>query len=139
MSTPGVNRDSTINGLPQSAINISIDGINSQDNYLKTSDGFFSRISPRLDSVEEVTVSTATRSREWRAGCGPDKVCDTAQETMNSTGAFTSITAIPHSIRITGLTIVTFRSFTPIPVSNAVLPQPGFDQTKCKAQRIVSF
>ncbi len=64
VSTPGVNRDSTINGLPQSAINITIDGINSQDNYLKTSDGFFSRISPRLDSVEEVTVSTATPGAE---------------------------------------------------------------------------
>ena len=30
-----------------------------QDNYLKTTDGYFARLSPRLDSVEEVTVTTA--------------------------------------------------------------------------------
>jgi hypothetical protein len=64
VDTPGINRDSTIHGLPQTAINITLDGINVQDNYLKTTDGFFSRISPRLDSVEEVTVSTATPGAE---------------------------------------------------------------------------
>ncbi len=57
--TPGSNRDSTVNGLPQGAINITVDGMNVQDNYLKTSDGFFARMSPRLDAVEEVTVTTA--------------------------------------------------------------------------------
>lgn len=64
VDTPGINRDSTIHGLPQTAINITLDGINVQDNYLKTSDGFFSRISPRLDAVDEVTVSTATPGAE---------------------------------------------------------------------------
>ena len=71
VNTPGGNRDSTINGLPQSAINITIDGMSAQDNYLKTSDGFFARVSPRLDSVEEVTVRTAAhgRRRLARARC----------------------------------------------------------------------
>ena len=32
VNTPGGNRDSTINGLPQSAINITIDGMSTQDN-----------------------------------------------------------------------------------------------------------
>jgi hypothetical protein len=61
VNTPGGNRDSTINGLPQSSINITVDGMSTQDNYLKTTDGFFSRVQPRLDSVEEVTVSTAAQ------------------------------------------------------------------------------
>lgn len=66
---PGVNttgsvRDSTVMGLRSSATNITIDGINVQDNYLKSSDGFFSRISPRLDAVEEVTVSSANPGAE---------------------------------------------------------------------------
>jgi hypothetical protein len=61
VNTPGGSRDSTINGLPQSAINITIDGISAQDNHLKTSDGFFSRVSPRLDAMEEVTVSSAAQ------------------------------------------------------------------------------
>jgi hypothetical protein len=60
VSTPGGNRASMVNGLPQSQINITLDGINVQDNTLKGdrgSDGFFAIVNPRLDSVEEVTVS----------------------------------------------------------------------------------
>jgi hypothetical protein len=36
VNTPGGNRDSTVNGLPQSTINITVDGMNIQDNFLKT-------------------------------------------------------------------------------------------------------
>jgi hypothetical protein len=61
VNTPGGSRNSTINGLPQSAINITIDGISAQDNHLKTGDGFFARVSPRLDAMEEVTVSMAAQ------------------------------------------------------------------------------
>jgi hypothetical protein len=60
VSTPGQNRDSTINGLPQSTIDITLDGINIQDNFNKTTDGFFTRVPPSIDSIQEVTVSTAT-------------------------------------------------------------------------------
>jgi hypothetical protein len=68
-SLPGVNttgaiRDSTVMGLSASATNITIDGINVQDNYLKSSDGFYARINPRMDAVEEVTVSTANPGAE---------------------------------------------------------------------------
>ena len=35
-----------------------------QDNQLKTTDGFFARVSPRLDAVEEVTVSMAAQGSE---------------------------------------------------------------------------
>jgi Carboxypeptidase regulatory-like domain len=58
-NTSGTARNSTVNGLPKSAINITLDGMNIQDNYLKTSDGYYARLSPTLDSVEEVTVTTA--------------------------------------------------------------------------------
>src|SRR6185436_19992667 len=43
VNTPAGNRDSSVNGLPQSSINITIDGVSVQDNYLKSSDGFFAR------------------------------------------------------------------------------------------------
>src|SRR5256886_1486022 len=56
-NTSGTARNSTVNGLPKSAINITLDGMNIQDNYLKTSDGYFARLTPTLDSVEEVTES----------------------------------------------------------------------------------
>lgn len=61
VNTPAGSRDSTVNGLPQGAINITIDGVSAQDNWLKTSDGFFARVSPRLDAIEEVTVSSAAQ------------------------------------------------------------------------------
>ncbi len=61
INTPGGSRESTVNGLPQSTINITIDGVSAQDNHLKTGDGFFARVSPRLDAIEEVTVSTAAQ------------------------------------------------------------------------------
>jgi hypothetical protein len=50
--------------LPKGAINITMDGVNVQDNTLKSSDGFFTYIRPRIDAVDEVTVSTATPGAE---------------------------------------------------------------------------
>ena len=58
--TTGVNRDTTFNGLPQSALNVTLDGINIQDNGAKTNDGFQVAIKPLQDQVEEVTVATAS-------------------------------------------------------------------------------
>jgi Carboxypeptidase regulatory-like domain/TonB dependent receptor len=63
-NTPTTARNSSINGLPDHALNITIDGINTQDNFLKSTTGVFSYITPRLDAVEEVTVSTATPGAE---------------------------------------------------------------------------
>ena len=66
-ATPGRPRTSTVNGLPKGALNISIDGVNVQDNLLKSSDGFFTYIRPRTDAIDEVTVSTATPGAESSA------------------------------------------------------------------------
>src|SRR5436190_7389101 len=52
-------RSSSINGLPQSAINLTLDGINDQDNSNKSTDGFWAMVHPKLDQVEEVTVTGA--------------------------------------------------------------------------------
>jgi hypothetical protein len=68
VSTPGGNRQSSINGLPQGMINITLDGVNIQDNTLRSTDGFFAIVSPRLDAVEEVTVTTATQGAEAAQG-----------------------------------------------------------------------
>lgn len=65
---PGVNsqtgthvqRSSTALGLPQSAIAIVIDGVNIQDQSVKSTDGFYPDIRPQNDLVEEVTASEAT-------------------------------------------------------------------------------
>jgi hypothetical protein len=67
VNTPGRPRTSTINGLPKAAINITLDGINVQDNLGKSGDGYFTYIRPRLDAIQEVTVSTATAGAESTA------------------------------------------------------------------------
>ena len=60
ITTPGRPRTSTVDGMGKSSINITLDGINVQDNNGKSTDGFYTYVRPRLDAVEEVTVSTGT-------------------------------------------------------------------------------
>jgi Carboxypeptidase regulatory-like domain len=67
-STVGRPRSSSVNGLPKGALAISMDGINVQDNTLRSTDGFFTYIRPRIDAIEEVSVSTATPGAEASAG-----------------------------------------------------------------------
>jgi Carboxypeptidase regulatory-like domain len=62
--SPGVPRASTINGLPKGSVNLTLDGANIQDNFLRSSDGFFTTIQAKSDAVQEVTVSTAVPGAE---------------------------------------------------------------------------
>jgi hypothetical protein len=62
--TPGTPRSSSINGLPKGSLNITIDGINVQDNLLKSSDGFFMSTQAKADAIAEVSLSTATPGAE---------------------------------------------------------------------------
>jgi len=57
-------RSSTVSGLPQSALSITVDGANIQDKYTRSTDGFFANIHPKLDLIEEVTVSSATATAD---------------------------------------------------------------------------
>ncbi|SPF56685.1 conserved hypothetical protein [Candidatus Sulfopaludibacter sp. SbA4] len=53
-------RYATINGLPQPTINITIDGINVQDNATRSNpDAIFNAVQPRTQAIEEMTVTTA--------------------------------------------------------------------------------
>ena len=63
--SPGGVRYSTINGLPQTTINITIDGINVQDNATKSNpDAVFNAVQPRTQAIEEMTMSTAAASAD---------------------------------------------------------------------------
>jgi hypothetical protein len=64
VNTSGINRDANVNGLPQSFINITLDGVGNNDQYNKTSDGFFASVTPRQDAVEAVTVTMAAGGAE---------------------------------------------------------------------------
>jgi hypothetical protein len=64
VTQPGVqtgttNRNSFINGLPFAALSVTIDGINTQDNYYKNGDGFFTLIPARQDALEEISLTTS--------------------------------------------------------------------------------
>lgn len=64
MFLPGVQqvgnyRNSTINGLPQNTISLTLDGIGIGNN-LQSGDGFYTQVFPPLDAIEEVTVTGAT-------------------------------------------------------------------------------
>src|SRR5215470_600664 len=63
-TTPGRPRSSSFNGLPQGAINMTLDGVSIQDNGARNGDGFYTNIYPRVDAVEEVTLSTAPPGAE---------------------------------------------------------------------------
>lgn len=73
VQTPGVPRTSSINGLPKSSVNLTLDGVNIQDNFLRSSDGFFTQVQPKSDAVQEVTVATAVPGAE-SAGEGAAQV-----------------------------------------------------------------
>ncbi len=66
VETSGGPRGSTISGLPQNTISVTLDGVNVNNNFQST-DGFFSMITPRLDAVEEVTVTGATPTADQAA------------------------------------------------------------------------
>lgn len=60
--TAGTPRNTSFDGLPKGSINITEDGINVQDNLLKSSDGFFSIIANKVDDISEFSISTAANS-----------------------------------------------------------------------------
>ncbi len=66
-ATPGVPRSTSVYGLPQSALNVTMDGINIQDNNNRSSDGFFNAIFPRADAIEEMTITSAAAGAESNA------------------------------------------------------------------------
>jgi Carboxypeptidase regulatory-like domain len=74
----GAVRRSSINGLPKGSLSITIDGVDVQDNLLRSSDGFFTYVRPRLDAIDEVTVSTANPGAEG-GGDGAEQTITTAE------------------------------------------------------------
>ena len=60
----GRPRASSINGLPKGAISITIDGVDVQANDSRSSDGYFTFVRPRIDAIEEVTVSSSNPGAE---------------------------------------------------------------------------
>ena len=70
VNTTGTNRDSTINGLPESFLSITLDGVSNNDNFLRNTDGFFASVTPRQDAVESVSVTLSAGGAQVGGGAG---------------------------------------------------------------------
>jgi Carboxypeptidase regulatory-like domain len=70
--TPAGPRNTTFNGLPQSTLNMTMDGVNIQDNLLKNGSGgaLYPVVYPRLDAIEEVSVTSFAAGAESLAEGG---------------------------------------------------------------------
>jgi hypothetical protein len=68
VDTIGAPRDSKLFGLPEEAIKITIDGVNSQNNWQRGTDGFFSMITPNIDALEQVTLTGAAAGADSATG-----------------------------------------------------------------------
>ena len=70
VNTTGTNRDSTINGLPESFVSITLDGVSNNDNFLRNTDSFFASVTPRQDAVEAVAVTMSAAGAQVGGGAG---------------------------------------------------------------------
>ena len=87
VNTAGINRNSTVNGLPESMINITLDGVGNNDNFNKSSDGFFASVTPRQDAVEAVTVTTAVAGANQGGSGGVNIAFQTRSGTNQFSGS----------------------------------------------------
>jgi hypothetical protein len=68
-NTRGGSRNSTFEGLPRGAINMTFDGISVQDNLMRSSNGLFAINSANIDDVQEFGLAT-NGNDPWRANEG---------------------------------------------------------------------
>src|SRR5262245_22559764 len=121
VQTAGGGRDSIVNGLPQGTINMTLDGVNLQDNTNKTTDGFFAMISPRLDAVEEITFTNAAQGAEG-TGMGATQIKFVTRSGTNDVRA-----TVYHTYRSDELNANTwFNKRDGIPEPELLRNQPGF-------------
>jgi hypothetical protein len=66
-------RDSSISGLRQTATNVTQDGINAMDNFVKTS-ALFALNAPSLNSTSEISISTGTNASDAGRGVAQVRV-----------------------------------------------------------------
>jgi hypothetical protein len=122
VTTPGGTRDSIVNGLPQSTINMTLDGVNIQDNTNKTTDGFFAIVGPRLDAVEEITFSSAAQGAD-SVGMGATQI---RFVTRSGTNQF--LGSFFHTYRSDELNANTwFNKRDGLEKAELLLNQPGFN------------
>lgn len=127
-TTPGRPRTSSVNGLPKGTLNISIDGVNVQDNLLRSNDGFFTYVRPRTDAVSEVNVSTSNPGAE-SAGEGAVQIKFVTQNGTNEYHGggywYHRNPALNANYWFNNRNLRPLPGFTTAPHSRILLNQPG--------------
>jgi hypothetical protein len=123
VNTAGINRDSNFNGLPDSFVAITLDGVNNNDNFNKSTEGLFAMVTPRQDAVEAVTVTTAVGG----ADVGGHGAVSINFSTRSGTNRFTG--SAYEYFRAPDLnTNYFFNKLSDLPVNDVKLNQYGFRQ-----------
>ena len=121
VSTTGGPRGAVINGLANNTVNITIDGVQT-GNMLQSGDGFFSMVTPRMDAVEEITVTGAVPG----SGSGPGSV--QIQFTTRSGSNQFEGSAYEYWRQPDFNTNYYFNKINSLPRNNVVVHQYGFRQ-----------
>jgi hypothetical protein len=123
VDTTGTVRNSTITGLPEQTINITLDGVNVNNNQDKAGDGFYAMVRPQLDAIEQVTLTTATQGAD-SAGQGAVQIrFVTRSGTNNYRG-----TAYDYFRHPSLNTNSWLNEKSGLPKNNIILHQAGFSQ-----------
>ena len=132
VTTTGGARGSSISGLPQNTINITIDGV-TNSNMLQSGDGFFTMVVPRLDAIEEVSMTTATAGAD-ATGAGAVNI---RFQTRSGTNRFeTSLYSYNQHARFNSNTFFNALNGLPVPAATnwtyggrigGPIVLPGFD------------
>ena len=123
VDTTGTVRDSKIAGLPEQTINITLDGINVNNNQDKANDGFYAMVRPQLDAIEQVTLTTATQGAE-SAGQGAVQIRFVTRSGTN-TYRGTAYDYFRHPSLNTNSWL---NEKNNLPKNNIILHQAGFSQ-----------
>ena len=102
---------------------ISLDGVNNNDNFNKSSEGLFAMVTPRQDAVEAVTVTTAADG----ADVGGHGAVQIAFVTRSGTNRFTG-SAYHYYPRAALNTNYWFNENAGLPKNDVALNQYGFRQ-----------
>ncbi len=79
------SRDSTFEGMPGGAINITLNGIaNNAQRFKSGGTSFYAFVTPRLETVQEVTVSTSNLSSDNSTGQGSMQIQYVSKSGTNS-------------------------------------------------------
>jgi hypothetical protein len=123
VNTATINRNSNFNGLPDSFVAITLDGVNNNDNFNKSTEGLFAMVTPRQDAIEAVTVTTAAGG----ADVGGHGAVSINFATRSGTNRFSG--SAYEYYRAPGLnTNYFFNELTDLPKNDVKLNQYGFRQ-----------